>query len=335
MKLTNTDGHDVAVVEDHFEIQRGALEPVLEKLAALDGMIVDEHDRKGAKLTFTRPGNALHRWWTNTVVGSARLTPTRLIVSTNSIERAEALAEHVRNVLGGLATWKKRTREELPAAFGGETITIDAQATDSPLERRDAFRAWLDSPIPKLGGRTPREAVHDAIGRHDVHLLLKTMENRQARKPVDGFDPAQLRRELGLDDLGQLLPHLEFARAIGTGRKLSETLLDFAQPLLDADPGRRDEHRMRTLLAFAINVYSVLGRRRRPARGSLSDRQPSCSPCPPWLTGRPVSRSRMSLGARRALKSNMLVIGPASSSNEPSPIRPRRQLSSMKRMTEV
>src|SRR5262249_27750733 len=152
-KLTNTDGHDVATIEDHFEIRRGTLEAVFEKLAALDGVIVDEQARKGVKLTFTRPGNALHAWWTNTVIGSARLTPASLMVNTNSVERAEALADHMRDVLGSLATWKKRTRKELPTIFGVETVVIDAQATDSPLPLLDGYRAWLDSPLPKLGGR--------------------------------------------------------------------------------------------------------------------------------------------------------------------------------------
>ena len=76
--------HDLATIEDHFALAIEALEPVFDKLAALDGVVVNEHDRKGARLTFTRPGNAFHAWWTNTVIGSARLTPTRLIVSTNS-----------------------------------------------------------------------------------------------------------------------------------------------------------------------------------------------------------------------------------------------------------
>jgi hypothetical protein len=270
MKITNTDGHDVATVEDHFALARAALEPVFEKLVALDGVIVDERDRKGARLTFTRPGNALHASWNNTIVGSARLTSTRLIVSTNSIERAEALADRVRDVLGNLATWKKRMREGLPAMFGGETVTIDGQAIDSiSPSALDAFRAWLDSPLPKLGGHTPRQAARDAAGRRDVHLLLKEMENRHARKPVDGFDPVQLRRELGIDELGQPIPHPELDRAIGAGRKLSETLLEFARPLVDADPGRIDEHRMRTLLGFAINVWNLVVA--EEVRGSAND----------------------------------------------------------------
>jgi hypothetical protein len=259
MKLANTDGHEVATIEDHFALARGALEPVFDKLAALDGVLVDERDRKGARLTFTRAGNATNAWWTNTVLGSARLTPTRLIVSSNSIERADALAARVREVVDRLATWKKRTREELPAMLGGESLVIDAQAVASPAaSMTDAFRAWLDSPIPTLGGRSPRDAVRDEAGRRCVHVMLKDMENRHARKPVDDVDPARLRRELGLDELGQPIAHLELDRAIGAGRKLSETLLDFARPLLDADPGRIDDRWLRTLLGFAIHVWNLV-----------------------------------------------------------------------------
>ena len=259
MNVTNTDGHEVATIEDHFAVTRGALEPIFDKLATLEGAIVEERDRKGARLTLTRPGNAVHAWWKNTIVGTARLTPTRLVVTTNSIERAEALVDRLREVLGSLATWKKRTRAALPTMFGGESVTIDGQAmTSASPSMHQAFRAWLDTPLAKLGGQTPRAAVSDANGRRDVDLLLKEMENHHARKPVADIDPLQLRRELGLDELGRPLPHVDLDRAVGAGRKLSETLLEFAQPLIDIDRNRIDEHRLRTLLGFAINVWNLV-----------------------------------------------------------------------------
>ena len=91
-----------------------------------------------------------------------------------------------------------------------------------------------------------------------IHLLLKEMENHYARKPVAGVDPLHLRRELGLDELGIPLQHLDLDRAVGAGRKLSETLLEFAQPLIDIDRSRIDEYQMRTLLGFAINVWNLV-----------------------------------------------------------------------------
>jgi hypothetical protein len=259
MQITNTDGHAVATIEDHFALAHGALEPVVDKLAALAGVVVDERDRRGARLTFTRPGNAFHATWKNTIVGSARVTPTRVVVSTNSIERAEALAARVRDVLADLATWKKRVREELPVTLGGGTVMVDGQAvTAGSANVAEAFRAWLDSPIRKLEGRTPRQAARDADGRHQVHVLLKEMEHHHARKPIEGSDLGQLRRELGLDDIGGLIPHFEIDRALGSGRKLSETLLEFAQPLLDADPRPVDAARLRAMLGFAIGAWNMV-----------------------------------------------------------------------------
>lgn len=78
---------------------------------------------------------------------------------------------------------------------------------------RDAFREWLDSPMPSLDGRTPREAVGEAEGRRRVHT-----------QPLEGLDPAQLRCELEIDEVGQPLANLELARAVGSGRRLSETV---------------------------------------------------------------------------------------------------------------
>jgi hypothetical protein len=260
VKITNTDGHEAATVEDRFALHGGSFEAAFARLAALDGVNVDERDRAGARFTFTRAGNAKHAHWANTIIGSARLTPTRLVVQTNSSERAEVLMARLCDVLGDLATWKKRTRETLPEILGGETVMIDGQLVTSPAQTtlRDAYRAWLDLPVPSLGGRTPREAAHDAEGRRGVHLMLKQQENHHARKPVEGLDPAQLRRELGLDELGQPLPNLELARAVGSGRKLSETMIDFARPMLDAEGAQIDEHHMRAVLGFAIAVWNAV-----------------------------------------------------------------------------
>ncbi|HEY4177956.1 MAG TPA: SEC-C domain-containing protein [Kofleriaceae bacterium] len=256
MILRNTDGHDAATVEDHFSISRGKFQRVVQTLAALDGVLVDENRAKSARLTFTRRGNAIHRSWENTVIGTARLTPTRLVVTTNSLERAEVLAQSLRVELAGLATWKKREREELPAGFGGETIMMDAQATQAASVVA-VFRGWLDSPSPQLDNRTPRDAVEDEAGRQIVHVMLKDLEYRHARQPVDGVDPLQWRRELGLDPLGLPLAHQELERSIGAGRKLTDTVLDFARPMIDALPGT-DKRSMRSVLEFAIRIWNAI-----------------------------------------------------------------------------
>jgi len=133
------------------------------------------------------------------VIGTARLTPTRLVVTTNSLERAEVLAQSLRAELTTLATWKKREREELPAMLGGETVMMDAQSMRS-ASVVDAFRGWLDSASPLLAGRTPRNAVADEAGRSIVHVMLKDLEHRHASSWRAG-----LRRKSSAGMTGSLL----------------------------------------------------------------------------------------------------------------------------------
>jgi hypothetical protein len=56
------------------------------------------------------------------------------------------------------------------------------------LERR-----WLDEHVPALGGRTPREAALDPIGRHELERLLDTFDDGPGLMSVD-----RLRATLGL-----------------------------------------------------------------------------------------------------------------------------------------
>ncbi|MDQ3366830.1 MAG: DUF2384 domain-containing protein [Myxococcota bacterium] len=140
--------------------------------------------------------------------------------------------------------------------LGGETVTIDAQSIRS-ASVVDAFRGWLDSPSPLLDGRTPRDAVADDAGRPIVHVMLKDLEHRHARRPLDGVEPLQWRRELGLDQLGRPLAARELERSIGAGRKLTETLLDFARPMIDALSGA-DARSMRPLLEFSIGIWNAI-----------------------------------------------------------------------------
>ena len=55
---------------------------------------------------------------------------------------------------------------------------------------------WLDSTIPALGGRTPREAAADPIAREDLIRLLASFP--EVGEGGVGMSPARLRDALGL-----------------------------------------------------------------------------------------------------------------------------------------
>ena len=61
------------------------------------------------------------------------------------------------------------------------------------------YSVWSDRPLPALQGSTPRAAARTRSGRAALDLLLKEMENMEARAPAgQRFDFRKIRKELGL-----------------------------------------------------------------------------------------------------------------------------------------
>jgi hypothetical protein len=61
--------------------------------------------------------------------------------------------------------------------------------------------AWVDTRIPALGGRTPKEAVADADGREIVAGLLLEWERRNKKSgdaAIQSMDVGAIRKKLGL-----------------------------------------------------------------------------------------------------------------------------------------
>jgi len=62
------------------------------------------------------------------------------------------------------------------------------------------YEAWLDTGVPALGNRTPREAAGNPRLRTKLDLILKELENHESRLPErERFDVALLRAKLGTD----------------------------------------------------------------------------------------------------------------------------------------
>jgi hypothetical protein len=67
--------------------------------------------------------------------------------------------------------------------------------------KRQHYASWLDERIPALDGLTPREAMGQPRSRANLDLLLRDMENGEARLPdTERYDFGALRTELGLTE---------------------------------------------------------------------------------------------------------------------------------------
>jgi hypothetical protein len=210
-ELRNTDGEPFVLVEDRYELMPEARPRVLEALAKLEGVEVeeDEEDEEGVHFTFMKEGNAMHRDWENTVVGRAHIEEAVVRLETNSVKRADELRRRVEAACDGLLTRHARQETEpskLLEQMKGQPPAPRGPRSPELLEVLRGFKArhyatWLDTGLPALRGKSPRQAVRTKAGRHEVDVLLKEMENAEATFPVEErMDFSGLRSELGLEE---------------------------------------------------------------------------------------------------------------------------------------
>jgi len=139
-------------------------------------------------------------------LGRIEFIADELILTVNSAER-----------LGGARKWL----EKLPGVrFRGVTTRrVDEPDEDRPMDEKVSqpepvemtpeftsavqdtmdrhYMAWLDGPLPALGGRSPRQACRTSAGRQKVAMMIRTIPQPMGPGPVHVPRQAMLRK-LGL-----------------------------------------------------------------------------------------------------------------------------------------
>jgi len=135
-----------------------------------------------------------------------------LVAETNSDERAAQARTLVETALPGARLLEDRRR--LPADIVDDEDDEPGAGSKSgltPLDEADpAVRAaveelmltkereWIDESIPALGGRTPRDAVRDPVGREEVRQLLASWPDPPPG--AFGFRASRIRALLDLEE---------------------------------------------------------------------------------------------------------------------------------------
>lgn len=206
-RLSNTDGEDVLFTTDHFTIQPGGRAEVETRLRALEGMQPPEESGEHSFM-FLRPGNAMHKDWETTVVGSAWVSEGALKLEANSIARANELRRRIEEACTGLLRHRARDHSD-PLALRQRSTPHEPEVELPREERQQLVRElkerhyadWLDQPVPALEGKTPRAAARTKRGRAQVDLLLRQLEHLESRLPAaERFAVSGLRNSLGLQD---------------------------------------------------------------------------------------------------------------------------------------
>jgi hypothetical protein len=205
-KLVNTDGEAVVMTTDHFELEAAGHAEVRARLVRIEGVEHEEDGEAGARFTVFKQGNAMHAHWDNTVLAHLTLGSDRLRLETNSVERADRLRARLEAGCGALL--RHRMREHADPLSSARSARESTPRSEPPPEALQALRelkarhyaTWIDTPVPALGGRTPRQAARTQRGREQVDVILRSMENGEHRAGGGTpFDFGPLRRGLGLD----------------------------------------------------------------------------------------------------------------------------------------
>ena len=203
--LHNTDGDKLLLTCDHFSFDPAKHTQIDRCLRTIPN--IDQPDAPEQPYTFLRPGNPKHTDWDTTVVGRAMLVSGKLMLETNSIERADALRKLVEKSCQGLLQHRLREHSN-PTGPISNREARPRLPTELPPAEMDAiirqykanfYARWVDEPVPALGGKTPRQAIRSKAGRAQVDVLLKQIEHTESRQPGGPqVDLTSIRTELGL-----------------------------------------------------------------------------------------------------------------------------------------
>jgi hypothetical protein len=221
-RLTNTDGDPFALTTLTYELKT-TVEEAFERLAPLASVHGEVHideisrDESGAissaVLSWVKAGNRLHKQWDNTIVGRLRLGAGRLVVEVNSARRAERAKREIAARLRATAVLVDTTVVDPSEILAERRSDHDARARKPPRETPPELREledelvhrhweeWLDTRVPALRNKTPREAARSAGGREHLEALLAQFERDVEMSPRKAAaEIAFIRTELGLTE---------------------------------------------------------------------------------------------------------------------------------------
>jgi hypothetical protein len=225
--LQNTDGDPLQMTRIDYELDC----PPQDAFSALLPLTLEDdpeafadeckRDKAGelvaVQIPWLRDGNAKNPSWSNTVMGHIDIRQSRMSVNVNSRTRAEAIQKEIAARLGPRARLKGVVVESMEQMMAAAAAAAGPSRTRSERKReRDEFnqtpeaqaimaqmgaehwRTWPDTPLPALGGQTPRQAAKTPEGRERLDVLLLDFAGRQEVPEAFRPDIAALRRELGI-----------------------------------------------------------------------------------------------------------------------------------------
>ncbi len=207
-KLANYDGEPIVLCTCHYEIENPG-----EYLTALRNCKkLEEEESEDELCRFVWVKQKEHD---RILLGRVEVNGNKLKLECNSLKRKARWTK----LLESLGRLKYIGGEEKPGdqlvkeawLKGGQSKDTEESSKVLAPELREVmaqsqaehYGHWPDSPLPALGGLTPKQAVKTPAGRQRVIDLIRGIEysHRQSKSPYDiSYDWNKLRRNLGLPE---------------------------------------------------------------------------------------------------------------------------------------
>lgn len=203
--LVNAEGEPTVLCQGTYRITDAAsaaagLDASLERHGDDHWAEMVEHDgQRVVRATATIEGGTL-TLSANSEVRFARIkqTVTEALGTLEAIEEThEPVADAWRRHLGDRARATGPRATGAPTGVEPSALPPEVAAAMTQLLREREV-AWLDEPVPALGGLTPREAADDPTRREDLFALLHEYERTVVPEGAVSYDVSRLRQLLGL-----------------------------------------------------------------------------------------------------------------------------------------
>lgn len=218
--IANRDGEPLSLRTLHFAIE--APEPAfaaLHHLCATESRenLLEHAERDAAgnllkvEIPWIRLESGKSKLVDNTVLGTIHIEGAKMTVEVNSEARGERIKELVADALGEKASYKTTVLHSMDHASAsdkpkGDPLEFHKKMLENPEARAmleqhflTHWTGWVDTELPALGGKTPRQAMATAVGREKVEAILQSASIPKApgmELQAKGIEWA--RKELGL-----------------------------------------------------------------------------------------------------------------------------------------
>lgn len=225
-ELRNTDGEELVLTTLTYRLRcspsaafdrlkalaRASKDDVTQLLAAAE--LDDVGQVRAVTIPWSKRGNRLHQDWDNTTLGTLEINGERLHVHVNSNSRARRIEREIAKRLGPDAVLESRTADSIEKLLAErKTMPRDsiADREQEELQRQPEIQeflrqqgerhweSWLETRLPALGNRTPRQAAGTTEGRERLEALFAEFAwmSQRGQNPMSP-DLATLRGKLGL-----------------------------------------------------------------------------------------------------------------------------------------